>query len=452
MDPNCPTRKFALSAPPQHGKSHYSCIGVPSYAVGRWPNKKGMLVLHSGNLAKRFGAQARKLIRDYGQEVWGPLHKNGLVIDPETRSKEDWQILGHGGGMECVGIKTGVSGRTAHWAVFDDPFPSYKDSQSASYRDFVFNFYLNDLRPRLASDAWLVLLQTRWNDDDLIGRIKKGMSDEQEEWEFINLPAISEDYEYFPDGRLFREPGQALCPELKPMEFLLEQKRVMEPARWSSLYQGEDQRPVGVKWGAEHFGNDVIVPEWPKDIKWAVAFLDPAMGKDSKGDDYQAVVYVGVRGGAAQDDLPNDVFYVDADIFHETVDDMCERAVEFVIKHPRLPIYFFVESVGFQSVLVAPLKTIMSQYGLSKDVYMEGLNVDTGVDKMRRITTALSEHVTRNRFRYVRSQGTALLLNQMRNLGSLASKKDGPDALAGAIKTFDKLSRDLNMVKKRGYR
>lgn len=425
---------------PTHN-SHYSCVGVPSFTVGKFPDKRGMLILHSTSLAKRFGKQCRDLIRTYGKEIWD------VTIDPETRAKEEWAIKGHRGGMECVGIKTGISGRTADWAVFDDPFPSYKDSQSGVYRDFVWNFYLNDLRPRMSSDGWIVLLQTRWNDDDLIGRIKKGMSDEQEEWEFINLPAIAEEEEFFPDGRHFRSPGEPLCPELKPLEFLEEQKRVMEPPRWATLYQGSEQRPVGVKWGAEHFGNHVFVQKWPKDIRWAVAFLDPAMGKDSKGDDFQAVVYIGVRSGNNEDDMPNPVFYVDADIFHETVDDMCQRAVEFAVNHPRLPIYFFVEEVGFQSLLIKPLSKLLKQLGLYRDMHMEGLKVHTGVDKLRRITNALSEPITQNMFRYVQSKGTALLVNQLRNLGSSASKKDGPDAFAGAMKTFDRLASDLKKAK-----
>lgn len=437
MDKSDPVKRIALSAPPQHGKSYYSCVGVPSYTMGKFPEEKGILVTHSGDLAEDFGSQCRSLIEEHGKQVFN------IELDPTTRAKKKWSLKGHRGTMQCVGGTSGISGKSADWAIYDDPFPNYKHAQSATFRQGVWNFYLNDLRTRMSKDAWMVLLQTRWNDDDLIGRIKKNMSGEADEWVFINLPAVAKEDETFPDGRPFRKIGDPLCPELKPLKFLQEQENILDPALYASLYQCEDQRPEGVTWGSEHFPEDIWVDEWPKDIKWSVMHLDPALGKDAKGDDYQAVVYIGVRGGKHQDTMPRDVFYVDADIFHETVDGMLDRAIGFMTTMPRLPLFFSVESTAFQQYLVTPLSQRLVMNGQDKDVYIYGLEVSSQMQKIMRIIHVLTPYVTKHKLKFIRSKGSSILVQQLRNLGSAGTKKDGPDALAGAMTSMGNLARTV---------
>ena len=138
-----------------------------------------------------------------------------------------------------------IAGRRADGVVIDDPVRSREDADSETIRNKTWEWFLSDLRTRLKPDAFIVLISTRWHEDDLAGRVlpekyngESGMvtARDGEVWEVINFPALATD-----DDVLGRKQGEALWPEWMDTD-ALEQERISQGERnWSALYQ---QRPT----------------------------------------------------------------------------------------------------------------------------------------------------------------------------------------------------------------
>jgi CheY-like chemotaxis protein len=77
---------------------------------------------------------------------------------------------------------------------------------------------------------------TRWHVDDLLGRYMERFPDVR----MLRYPAIAEHDERY------RRKGDPLFPELKPLDFLLERKKLLTQPSWESIYQ---QHPIVVGGG-----------------------------------------------------------------------------------------------------------------------------------------------------------------------------------------------------------
>ena len=131
-----------------------------------------------------------------------------------------------------------ITGRRADLVVIDDPIRSFEDASSELIRNKQWDWFATDLRTRLKPGARIVLIQTRWHEDDLAGRILADMATGGEQWHVISLPAEAE-----ADDPLGREPGAWLWDE-GPYGYgavLRREKAVQPPRNWSALYQ---QRPA----------------------------------------------------------------------------------------------------------------------------------------------------------------------------------------------------------------
>ncbi|NOT49012.1 MAG: phage terminase large subunit, partial [Acidobacteria bacterium] len=188
--------------------------------------------------------------------------------------------------------------------IIDDPVKSRAFANSANFRDNLWDWYKDDMHTRLEPGAAVVLIQTRWHDDDLAGRLLKDMEDGGETWEVVRLPALAEGDGVrleTGDERLEKAPvsslsspvsadpldrleGQALWPERFTSEDLLATKRRLGAGSFAALYQ---QRPLpegGTLFKAEWFRN--IVSKHPAGLRWARGYDLAVSLKDSA--DYTA--------------------------------------------------------------------------------------------------------------------------------------------------------------------
>jgi len=231
-------RRLMLFEPPGHAKSTYASILFPAWYRGRHPDRHLIQASNIVDLAISFGRKTRNLLA-IPEWPW-----------PEVQVSEDAKAAGAwsttaGGEYYAVGVNGTVTGRRAHGAIIDDPVKGREDADSESLRQTLWDWYLSDLRTRLLPDAWIILIQTRWHEDDLAGRLLPadyaGESGpikcrDGEIWEVVNLPALAEEGD--PLGRL---PGEALWPDFFSVE-KLEIERIAQGTRnWSALYQ---QRPA----------------------------------------------------------------------------------------------------------------------------------------------------------------------------------------------------------------
>ncbi len=223
--------RLMLFVPPRHGKSEIASRIFPAWHLGRNPSHEIIACSYAGSLANDFSRKVRGLLREQSyQSVFPDV---GLAKD--SQSVEVWNT-NHDGGYVAAGIGGPVTGRGCHCLIIDDPIKNREEAESDGTRQSIWDWYTSTAYTRLAPGGGVIMIQTRWHDDDLGGRLLQQMEDgEGDEWKVVKYPAIAEHDE------LFRNQGEALHPERYPVEALERIKRTIGPRDWSALYQ---QNPV----------------------------------------------------------------------------------------------------------------------------------------------------------------------------------------------------------------
>lgn len=262
---------LCLSMPPQHGKSMLITQTYPSYYFMKNPNDKTIIISYGDDLARLFGRKNKEKIKEFGAELFGyELSKN---------TDTDMDIKGHRGSIISRGIMAGITGQSADLIIIDDPIKSAIEANSEVYRNRIWEEFLNSIYTRLSAKGKIVIIQTRWNEDDLIGRVMNELSDKSL---YINIPLEAEE-----NDPLGREPGDSLFPEIgKDKEWLESTKKVYmtkEGQRsWLALYQGRPTAQGGNLIKRDDFKYYSIMPEKFDQVlqSWDCTF------KDSDGSDY----------------------------------------------------------------------------------------------------------------------------------------------------------------------
>src|SRR6056300_116138 len=285
--------RLMLFMPPRHGKSTLASVAFPAWHLGRHPNHEFISCSYSGSLAMNFSRKVRQLLRE-------PVYKNVFEkarLDKDSQSIESWQTT-QGGGYVAAGVGGGITGKGAHVMVIDDPVKNREDAESDNNRDATWDWYTSTAYTRLAPGGGILVIMTRWHDDDLVGRLLKNMDEGGDQWEVVKYPAIAEEDEEF------RKKGEALHPERYDTEALERIQKAVGPRDWSALYQ---QNPVADD--GDYFTRDMIQYYDHDDIDLDrmrfYAAWDLAIGKRDRND-YSVGMVVGV-------DEQDNLFVVDVD-------------------------------------------------------------------------------------------------------------------------------------------
>lgn len=227
------TRLF-VEMPPRHGKSNLCSHFFPAWYLGRHPDHNVMLASYQGTFAQLWGERARDVLVEYGPEVFG--------IRPHSQRKaaSDWRIAGHLGRMRCTGVTGGITGRGADLLIIDDPIKDAVEASSEIYRERTWDWYTSTARTRMEPGGIIIVIQTRWHQEDLIGRLRRQATLGGEQWDSVTLPALAEDGDL-----LGRAPGEALWPERFTAEQLLAIKNGMPSHWWNALFQQRPTPPGG---------------------------------------------------------------------------------------------------------------------------------------------------------------------------------------------------------------
>lgn len=217
-----------IEMPPRHGKSMTVTESFPSFYLGKNPDKRVITASYSDSLAKKFGRKNKDKFKEFA----GPL--NDLELSKTNAAVKDWGIEGHSGGMLSTGIGGSITGHGADLMIIDDPIKNQQDASSETIREKIWDEWESTLSTRLHGGASVIVVMTRWHEDDIIGRLLKQGA---RPWIRLRLPAVAEDE----TDLLHRKIGEVLCPELGYDEKWAEQKKNEVGSRtWASLYQ---QRP-----------------------------------------------------------------------------------------------------------------------------------------------------------------------------------------------------------------
>lgn len=218
-----------IEMPPRHGKSMTVTESFPSYYLMRNPDKRVITAAYSDGLATKFGRLNRNKFNEFSHELFD------LQLSESNAAMKDWGVEGRRGGMIATGIGGSITGQGADLMIIDDPIKNMKEASSAKIRDNIWDEWEATLSTRLHDGASLIVIMTRWHEDDLIGRL---LARSPRNWIRLRLPAIAEDE----DDLLGRAIGEPLCRELGFDEQWAEAKKSEVGSRtWASLYQ---QRPA----------------------------------------------------------------------------------------------------------------------------------------------------------------------------------------------------------------
>lgn len=334
-------KRLMIFLPPRHGKSETVTVRFAAYCLKKRPETNIILGCYNQRLANRFSRKIRKVLMDdhalsadaeaddaetlgrsdamkHGSSdktVSGtncvtakipasPYHNvtastnDGPFPFINTKPKNtesEWETT-MGGGLRAVGVGAGVTGFGADLIIVDDPIRSRADAESATMRDKVHEWFNDDLYTRLEKDGSIVLIQTRWHEDDLAGRLLRDAQQEGgEQWEVVNLPALAEGKEVRSGGGeesesyisheeisphllhsstppllsdpLRRAPGEALCPDRMDEAALGRIRRRLGSYSFAALYQ---QRPAPAEGGLfkRKWFEGKILSHAPPNLRW----------------------------------------------------------------------------------------------------------------------------------------------------------------------------------------
>lgn len=237
-----------ITFPPRHGKSETASKLFPAWYLGMCPSHRVMLVSYAAEYAATWGRKTRDIL-----EEWGPQLFNVRIRD-DVRARDAWELqqkkgLGgitggaytnSGGGMVTTGIGGPLTGRGGDLIIIDDPIKNSEEAFSPTIRQKQWDWFISTLMSRKQPKAVVVLIMTRWHEDDLAGRLITNMEAGGEHWEVLNFPALATEA----DDLLGRDIGDALWPEQYSRE-VLEETRENAGSYWfSAMYQ---QQPIPAK-------------------------------------------------------------------------------------------------------------------------------------------------------------------------------------------------------------
>jgi predicted phage terminase large subunit-like protein len=268
--------RLVIAMPPQHGKSLTGSILFPAWMFGRHPERNTIFVTYAQEpLADEIGTKVRELLRDQRHRAIFPACR--LVDGSAAASRFSTTA---GGSYLAVGRGAGITGRGAHLLLIDDPLKDNREAASATTRRELQEWYAWTARTRLRPGGAIIVIATRWHEDDLTGWLLR--ENASEGWRVLSMPAIAEQDEDF------RREGEALWPERYPLEALQQLRSLRGGAAFTSLYQCRPAAAEGRIFKREWWGTFREAPAFDR----IVIALDTAF-KATTESDYSAAVTIG---------------------------------------------------------------------------------------------------------------------------------------------------------------
>jgi predicted phage terminase large subunit-like protein len=330
--------RLIVMMPPRHGKTMHVSQALPAWVFGRNPRAQIILASYGAELAEGNSRKARSYMRS---DRW-PFE---CRVSEESRAQSRWQTDA-GGILIATGCEGGLTGYGADRLIIDDPTRDRADAESEAMRERLWMWYSDVARTRLMPNGRIILCQTRWHDDDLAGRILN--SDDAKRWTVLSLPAIAEE-----NDALGRGPGEALWPELFPVEALPRVPDEMSSSSFASLYQQNPVPAGGATFKAEWF--ELRYDELPRRLASYQA-IDSAW-KDGLANDRSVIATLATDG--------KDIYVVDIWAGRKKYADLRNVVLDNYGKHQPKLVYVEEAASGFALVDELRRSTGMPIKGIS---------------------------------------------------------------------------------------
>jgi len=272
------SKRVAVSIPPQHGKTiHLSQIGL-SWIWGKNPRKNILVVTYNQTRADELGHEFRQMVKDKPafRQVFPEVE-----FQSDAKSKSFMQNKS-GGKIFFIGVGGTITGRTADFIIIDDPFKGDDDEFTSTHLEKIWSWFYKVAYSRASNRTKICVIHTRWNEDDLIGRLCdpthterdkrfKGIADD---WEFMNIPGVIRDDRLAKalglnlikplNKKVIEQFGTAPCtalwPQEKSLEFFAQWKRG-DPRSFSALVMGAPSPEDGM-----YFTDSMIQTYMPNEL------------------------------------------------------------------------------------------------------------------------------------------------------------------------------------------
>lgn len=254
--------RLMVFMPPQHGKSEMISRFFPAWYLGTFPDRRVILASYEADFASTWGRKARDLLEEHGPSFFG------IQVSHSSSAASRWDIERHSGGMVTAGARGAITGKGANLFIIDDPVKNHEQAVSPLYQERNYDWYRSVARTRLRKGAAVIVVMTRWHENDLAGKLLQDAESDGEKWDVLKLSALAKE-----NDPLGRKEGEALCPELHDKEYLQETRRSIGTFWWSALY---DQEPSPDEGG-------IFKRWWWKFWQPAGASLPPVPIKDKDG-------------------------------------------------------------------------------------------------------------------------------------------------------------------------
>ena len=259
-----PGGRLMVLMPPGSAKSTYASVLFPAWFLAANGRASVIAASHTASLAEHFGRQVRNLFAEHPAVL-------GCKLCADNRAAGRWRTDA-GGEYFAAGVRGPITGRRADLAIIDDPVKSWAEADSAEAREHVWNWYRADLSTRLKPGGRIVLIMTRWHEDDLGGRLLAG----GEAWQTIRLPALAE-----ADDPLGRAPGEPLWPDWETADQLAAKRRAVGERAWAALFQQSPRPTAGGLFATARIARTDRLPDGATAVRaWDLAATEAATGRD----------------------------------------------------------------------------------------------------------------------------------------------------------------------------
>lgn len=272
--------RLMLFCPPRTGKTEL-LVRFAAWHLGRHPDQPILYASYGAELAWEKSGDVRAVV---ASEEYASVFPQ-VRLSPISRSVQRWKIAGHRGGLQAQGVGGPLTGKGGFVILVDDPVKNRQDADSPTFREATWKWYTSTLRTRLEPNGRIILVMTRWHEDDLAGRLlAKAQEDPQaDQWTVVSLPAIAKERD-----PLGRQPGQALDPDRYTEQDLLRTKASIGERDWMALYdqapRADDGNVFRLVWLAYVAQIPALAYEC---VVWDTAF------EERQASDYSAAVWVG---------------------------------------------------------------------------------------------------------------------------------------------------------------
>lgn len=275
--------RLMIFAPPRHGKSEAASRRFPAWCFGKNPKINFIACSYAAMLASRMNRDVQRIMdTPKYQDIFPNTRLNvenvATVAGKPLRNSEIFEIVGHLGSYRSAGVGGGITGQGFDIGLIDDPVADAQSALSEVYRQSIWEWYQTTFYTRRSPMSGIVLIMTRWHQDDLAGRLLQAQLEGGEVWDIVRFPAIAEEREEF------RDVGEPLHPERYSLASLQATQKAIGSYAWEAMYQQHPSPKGGTIFNRSHWKFWKALPTFEEKI----ISVDCTF-KDLKDNDYVAI-------------------------------------------------------------------------------------------------------------------------------------------------------------------